>query len=130
VGRTWIETARASDELAIAADPETGRGHALRHFFVYGAPARALELARQDQNLCPNPLTTRQFAQVWAGVGEQSKARQRIEEGLVGDWSSFELHEAAAQFYEGFGDDAEASHRWRLACAVAPLRCDEHQLPT
>lgn len=129
VSRAWIEEARVSHELAIAAAPETGRGHALRHFLVHGPPERALELAREDQDLRPNPLTTRQLAQAWAGVGEQAKARQRIDEALGGGWSSFELHETAAQLYGVFGDDVEASHQWTLACMVAPLRCDEHQLP-
>ncbi len=76
--------------------PEAAAGHAAGHELAFGAPARAVALAREDAALRPNGEVRLLLAEALLAAGEVEQARAEVEAVLASEWRGPALDEAVA----------------------------------
>jgi hypothetical protein len=125
----WSRRAEAIWRARMHLYPEAAAAHWLDHLLAFGAPAEALKVARLA-------YAARPFAESRIGLAWALIANNRPEDALTAlapvlgsDWSSAELHLAAAQAHALLGKGEEAEAERRKAEAINPL-LGERNLPS
>jgi tetratricopeptide (TPR) repeat protein len=115
--RAWADRAAARWATRMALLPEAAVGHALEHELVFGTPARALALARQNVAARPYGDTNILLARALLQNGDPAAAVAVLARVAASGWRSADQYAllAQAQALLGHGDAADAAQARALA---------------
>ena len=115
--RVWADRAAAAWADRLALLPAAAAGHALEHELVFGTPARALVLARQNVEARPHGDTLVMLARALVQNGDPAAAVAVIATVDASGWRSADQYVvlSQAQALLGHGDAAEAAQAKALA---------------
>lgn len=120
----WAKRAGDGWAARLKLFPEAALGHATEHELAFGAPTRALDLARRDFALRPHGATA--IALGWALIANNrpADALKLIERVNASSWQSAEQHLVAARAHALLGDSDAAEAEQDKALAINPKALD------
>lgn len=125
----WIAKARQRYDERLATLPEASYGHGLDHFLQYGSAAEALDLARRNHSLRPNPEAKMALAEALLKADEPKPALPLLRAALASGWNTAALHAMAARVFAANGLVEEAVSEKQQALALNPRAARQYGLP-
>lgn len=122
----WAKRAGAQWERRLAMLPEAAYGHALDHYLAFGDPAKALAIARRNQEARPYAESAIGLASALIANRRPAEALRVIEPVLASGWVSADQHIVAAQAYALLGKGREAEAERERAVAINPRSLDRN----
>ncbi len=115
--RIWADRAAAGWATRLALLPEAAVGHALEHELVFGTPARALALARQNVAARPYGDSNILLARAMLQNGDPTAAAAVLAQVAASGWRSADQFAllAQAEALLGHGEAADAAQARALA---------------
>jgi tetratricopeptide (TPR) repeat protein len=120
----WAGRAARGWDERLRLLPEAALGHAVEHELAFGAPAHALQLARQD--FANRPHGTTAIALGWALIAnnQPAEALRVIDAVNRSSWQSAEQHLVAARAHALLGQSEAADAEQDKALAINPRALD------
>lgn len=122
--RIWADRAAAGWATRMALLPEAAVGHALEHELVFGTPARALALARQNVAARPYGDTNILLARALLQNDDPAAAAAVLGQVAASGWRSADQYALLAQAEALLGHNDAADAAQALALAINPRALD------
>ncbi len=125
----WIARARAIYRARLAAFPQAGAGHAVKHFLEFGTPGEALDLARRNAHMRPYGDAQISLATILLRSGQTDAALALIGQVQDSGWRTARLYAVAAQIHAAAGQNTVADAHRARALAMNPHAMRLFQIP-
>jgi tetratricopeptide (TPR) repeat protein len=120
----WVGRAASGWAERLRLLPEAALGHAVEHELAFGAPGRALDLARRDFALRPHGGTGIALGWALLSSNHPAEALKVIEAVNRSSWQSAEQHLVAARAHALLGQSAAADAEQERALTINPRALD------
>jgi tetratricopeptide (TPR) repeat protein len=117
---SWARRAEEAYNERTLLFPEAVAGHALEHWIAFGQPERAVELAERNVANSPNGDALTQLVHALLRAGDSAGAAEAADRALATDYSSADLHAAAASAFSAAGREADAEVQRIRAQSIDP----------